>query len=130
MRLLFHLFHRRAQLYTRSMAGDESSRERALSAVGFLLLVFGLAAVLQCWGFLHVTNANAAVTQTAGHKVPSVPLITDSEGARSQTLRRHTLMRHTQSMSVQPSAEIHKMMADYQDEKRKLRVGMLNNRGS
>lgn len=70
-----------------------------------------------------MTNANAAVTQTAGHKVPSVPLITDSEGSSvTDAQETHAHETHAKHVSA-TSAEIHKMMADYQDEKEKVKSG-------
>lgn len=103
---------------------SESSRERALSAAGFLLLVFVLAAVLQMWGFVRETSAD---TQTEGggggkaSKASSAGLITDSQGSSvHETIHEH----ETQEMHVRPTdLEIKKILKHNEDEKEKVKTG-------
>ena len=108
------------------MAGEDSeaSRERALSAVGFLLLVFGLAAVLQMWGFLHVTSNSVDHSvlpeKESAAQTVQIPYITDSQGSSMHADTEHETQEEHVSAT---NTEIQKMMADYEVEKQNVKTG-------
>ena len=104
---------------SRAMAESDSLRERALSAVAFMLLVFGLAAVLQTWGFFHI-NANSAsnvVTRGKSTSQFGVPqdAITDTQGG-SQT-------KPTERLNAPSHSEIQEMLKETQTANAKVQKG-------
>ncbi|CAK9031945.1 unnamed protein product [Durusdinium trenchii] len=106
---------------------SESSRERALSALAFLLLAFGLAALLQTWGFLRVTHATSARVvarseNTFGilqhsHQTPHGPFAVDNHQGTSLPLERH---REVPSPS---SDEIAKMLQETKAANKQVQSG-------
>lgn len=110
-----------------AMAGQDSdSKERAWTALGFMLLIFGLAVVIQSHGFFHVTNANAAVTQTVGGSAHTAALITDSHGSPVQVAHAAHTDSRIQQTTIHVRAkkhEVQKMLADNEMEEQRVQSG-------
>jgi len=91
-----------------------------------MLLIFGLAVVIQSQGFFHVTNANAAVTQTVGGSAHTAALITDSHGSPVQVAHTAHTDSRIQQTTIHVKAkkhEVQKMLADNEMEEQRVQSG-------